>query len=62
MKQCPRIFAKHFAWLLLVTILLGATRAMAADCGPYKVLHVQAQPGAALIHVTGPSVDAWKAL
>lgn len=47
-----------------VHLVLGmaGTSAWAVDCGPYQVLHLQAQLGDALVHLSDSGGSYWKSL
>lgn len=55
----PHFFTRHAVHLVLVT---AGQCAWAADCGPYQVLHLQAQPGEVLVHLSDSSGTYWKSL
>lgn len=43
-------------------LALAATGARAIDCGPYKVVSVQAESGGVLVYLTDQSTGFWKTL
>lgn len=53
------LLAKHVTCIL---VGMAFQSAWAVDCGPYQVLHLQAQPGDALVHLSDSSGTYWKSL
>jgi len=53
---------RAMAMLLAVTFGLSSGAARAIDCGPYKVVSVQAQGGDVLVLLTDQSGGFWKTL
>src|SRR5688500_6473984 len=50
------------ASLLPVLLAMRANSAHAVDCGPYKIVSIQAQPGDVLVRLIGGGADIWKSL
>lgn len=48
--------------LLCLSFMLVPTGARAVDCGPYRILRIQAQQGDVLVNLVADGPDVWKSL
>jgi hypothetical protein len=56
------IFCKSLKVLALTSMLSASFATKAIDCGPYKVVIIQAQQGDVLMQVSSGGVTTWKSL